>query len=383
MNDTKSHHFSTIDILKGVAIWMVILVHSRQTFQNLAPWLKVFDIGQMGCQIFFVISGLSTMMSFERLELQEHSLRKFYKKRLMAIIPGWYTAIFFVYILNSISLILDGDTIGFAVNRQPLSILCNLLLIHGFLPFCNNDVYAGGWFVGTIAIFYLIAPFIYKFLRQNKRVPIRYIPWIAQTIACIVIIGIYLLKDDMTLAKYGFAYFSFVNQIGCFLLGTILYVKLKDYETLKDNLYLRKILCVVYLVLLFYMFFSKWIYFSVLVSFTMGLFTYNLLICMISTEIRTRHVFEKSVIWNILKNYGLHSYYIYLIHFLFVWTIPFKLQKIFLILDVQIDDNIVYSIWIIPIFVFSYYAALLFEKIVVTIQSSLRKLCSSFRIYKT
>lgn len=365
MKDTKNNKLLTIDILKGIAIWMVIMVHSRQTLPNLVPWLKIFDIGQMGCQIFFVVSGVSAMMSYERLESKRYASLEFYKKRIMSIIPGWYAAIFFSFIINTILLALFGKTIGFAENRQPISILCNLLLIHGLLPFCNNNVYGGGWFVGTIAVFYFITPIIYKILSKKSKCPIHYVPWLVEALSCFFIIGTYLhTKNNAIIVKNGFFYFSFINQIGCFLLGATLYFELKNDEKIRDNLSIRKLFCAIYFVLLIYMFFSTWRYSSVFVSFIMGLFTYHFMICMLSMENRNCYLLENSFIINIIKAYGAHSYYIYLIHFLFVWTMPLMLKKILPMLNIYINDNILYSTIIIPIFIFAYYTAVLFERII-------------------
>ncbi|MCM1145110.1 MAG: acyltransferase family protein [Blautia sp.] len=149
MSDNKGKHLSAIDIIKGIAIWMIILVHSRQKIPDLSPWLKFFDLGQMGCQMFFVISGFSSMLSYERISRQPKPAWAFYRKRLSTIIPGWYAMIGIVYLLNTLSLAVSGETIGFANNRNPIAILCNLLLLQGLLPFCNNNVSGGG---GTLAL---------------------------------------------------------------------------------------------------------------------------------------------------------------------------------------------------------------------------------------
>lgn len=242
MNDRKIKHLSTIDIIKGIAIWMIILVHSRQKIPNLSPWLKIFDIGQMGCQMFFVVSGFSSMLSYEKTAWQQKPAWNFYKKRLITIIPGWYAIIFIIYFLNTISLAISGETIGFATNRNPIAILCNLLLLQGLLPFCNNDVTGGGWFLGTLVIFYFITPFLYQYISKKKIFIVKCIPWIAETISCILIICTYLISRRKhgyeVLQNNHFVYFSFVNQMGCFLLGISLYFEHKNHYIEKIYLFM-------------------------------------------------------------------------------------------------------------------------------------------------
>lgn len=45
-----------LDIIRGVSIWMVILVHSQQKFSDLSDFFDILKFGQMGCQIFIVLS---------------------------------------------------------------------------------------------------------------------------------------------------------------------------------------------------------------------------------------------------------------------------------------------------------------------------------------
>lgn len=397
-NNTTNHlHINsdrllTLDILKGIAVWMIILVHSRQKFHELPAWLGIFDFGQMGCQIFFVVAGLFSMMSYERLKNKEHSALKFYKKRLISIIPAWYAAIFIIYILNTLSLALSNENIGFAANRQPLSILCNLLLLHGLLPFCNNNVAAGGWFIGTIAIFYLTAPVIFNFMKTKRPLIVKSLPWIVEALSCAAIIALYLLTRNKygyaVLTNNGFIYFSFVNQAGCFLLGASLYFEYKAASNaitnsavtdnvvadsaIKDNVAVynpvrEMITCVIYLFLAIFIFFSGWKITFVIVPFIMGLFTYHLIKCMINSEKHNRNIFENSFILKILKSYGEYSFYIYLVHALFVWSMPIKLQQLLSGIGWNINDTLLYFILIIPMFTLSYYSAVLLKKLVDTL----------------
>lgn len=361
MRDNGERHLLTIDILKGIAIWMVILVHSRQKFGG----FEIFNIGQMGCQMFFVISGFSAMLSYGRIADQSHFVRKFYWKRVAAIIPGWYTMIFITYILNTISLALSGNTIGFAANRQPLSILCNLLLLHGLLPFCNNNVAAGGWYIGTLMIFYLLTPILYRCMVKKSNSFVRCIPWIAEAVSCILILGMYFLTRNKlgyaVLENNRFIYFSFINQLGCFLLGVSFY-----FEENKESVHFVYI--PVNILLLFLVFFSNWKISYIIVPFIMGLLTYHLLKYMLILEKRGK-ISEENAVLRVLRAYGRNSYYIYLVHGLFVWSMPIMIQQLLTSSGLHIDSTLLYLILIVPIFALSYYMALLLHKVVFGIES--------------
>jgi peptidoglycan/LPS O-acetylase OafA/YrhL len=127
-----------LDELKGVAIMMVILVHTSQKFILPSILSKAMSLGQFGCQLFFVISGFSLAMSFE----QNHVLRNYFFNRLISVAPGYYIAIF-LFTLSS----LIERLVGF----EPLSeitiggIITNVLFAHGLFPeYCNSVVRGGG-----------------------------------------------------------------------------------------------------------------------------------------------------------------------------------------------------------------------------------------------
>ena len=55
----------SLDILKGIAILMIIVVHNRHfTLQNTAGFRQLINFGQMGCQIFFLVSGMALCYSW-------------------------------------------------------------------------------------------------------------------------------------------------------------------------------------------------------------------------------------------------------------------------------------------------------------------------------
>lgn len=353
---------------------MVILVHSRQKFDELFPFMKIFDIGQMGCQMFFVIAGFTSMMSYGRLReaKQNHAAWKFYKRRFSAIIPGWYASILLVYILNTISLAVWETNIGFGTNRHPLSVVCNLLFLHGLLPFCNNNVTGGGWFLGTLVIFYLAVPFCYRFMAKIRQRFVKYIPWLVEMAAVVCITGLYILTREKrgyaVLANNGFIYFSFINQMGCFLLGASLY-----FEKRTENVVADRILSVLDAILLLYVFFSGWKLAFVLAPFLMGLLTYHLIKWMLHAEGNCESKFGKSRIVRVLKAYGSSSYHIYLVHCLFVWSMPIAVQKILLGQGLEINGNLLYLFLIVPMFVLSYAAALLLDRMLRAVKEKYHK----------
>ena len=71
-----------MDVLRIIAMVMVLLVH----IPIYIPLPYSFPNGQYGVAIFFVLSGYLIMESLEHTQ----SVKKFYQKRLIRILPEYY-----------------------------------------------------------------------------------------------------------------------------------------------------------------------------------------------------------------------------------------------------------------------------------------------------
>lgn len=76
---TSTNRFDYIDALRGVAILMVIAVHSSQSVTNLPALVsKVASYGQMGVQLFFVLSAITLCYSIDQKPLNQPTIVSFY-----------------------------------------------------------------------------------------------------------------------------------------------------------------------------------------------------------------------------------------------------------------------------------------------------------------
>lgn len=95
------------------------------------------------------------------------NFRRFWIKRYLSVAPGYYVILLLTHTMN---LVLKHWhlTIGFADQTNPIAVLLNVFFLHGLFPFCNNNVMAGEWLVGTLMLLYLVAPFLFQKLKQVK-----------------------------------------------------------------------------------------------------------------------------------------------------------------------------------------------------------------------
>lgn len=149
--------------IRAFAIIFVLFTH-LDTFQNISnPFIKqaMQLLFGPGVEIFYVLSGflITKILLTEKYVKNNISLTNFYVRRILRIIPCLYIFIFTLIILNYFSII----TI-----KTP-SIVFALLFLTNFV----NDVYANPilshtWSLAVEEHFYLIFPFLVKYLNFNK-----------------------------------------------------------------------------------------------------------------------------------------------------------------------------------------------------------------------
>jgi peptidoglycan/LPS O-acetylase OafA/YrhL len=95
----------SLDGLRALSILLVVALHSLQRFERTHPisgiWGAIFD-GDTGVFIFFVISGylITSLLLHEHQKRGSISLRGFYFRRAMRILPPLYTYVGFLLLLG-------------------------------------------------------------------------------------------------------------------------------------------------------------------------------------------------------------------------------------------------------------------------------------------
>ncbi|ATA52813.1 hypothetical protein CKY39_06000 [Variovorax boronicumulans] len=199
---------------------MVILVHVSHRVANLGPALRsVTAFGQMGVQLFFVVSAFTLCVSFTRRAAEPKRLRAFYLRRFFRIAPLYYFAIPF-YLAVRILRDRLGGTESFEIYSL-LAMASNILFIHGFVPEGNNTIVPGGWSIGTEMAFYALFPFAFIGLRRlNLSSPLAallvVILLLAGNLAVQLLIGI---TNENPFKNNSFRYFNLLNQAPVFSVG--------------------------------------------------------------------------------------------------------------------------------------------------------------------
>nr|WP_304766686.1 tetratricopeptide repeat protein [Candidatus Burarchaeum sp.] len=132
----------TSNLLKGVAIILIVLTHAIRTFQ--LPLIPFIGAASLGVFIFLFLSGYGIYRSYG---LSGIDAKKYLSRRFRnVVVPYW--AILTLYILG----LLLFMPFFFTDPRIPTAIVLNYLLIV-FHPY---DILGVGWFVTYILMWYLI-----------------------------------------------------------------------------------------------------------------------------------------------------------------------------------------------------------------------------------
>lgn len=157
-------NYPLIDNLRAVAALLVVTYHvivlGQWTLPADAGWFRIFSIGWIGVDCFFVISGfvitLSALKDHQRQPLNYRT--GFALRRLARIVP--------LYVLTSVLYIflVKPDLLMASSRDQLIQITTHLLFIHNLFPATGGSINGPSWSIGLEMQFYalilLITPWL-------------------------------------------------------------------------------------------------------------------------------------------------------------------------------------------------------------------------------
>ena len=222
--------YQYIDIIRGIAVLGVVAVHSSQEIIGLNEYVRwIFNYGQLGVQLFFIASALTLCLSMN--SRKETSVSNFYIRRLFRIAPLYYFGIVLNLILSLIKSYYKSGKVIIPHQYTFAGVLSNVMLVHGFNPWANNNIVPGGWSIGTEMLFYVMFPFLYTIqLEMSNK---KYILYALHVVfLCFISEFAVFYFFNKNTDNVPFIYFSIVNQLSVFLIGIYLYrIIIKKTET--------------------------------------------------------------------------------------------------------------------------------------------------------
>ncbi len=170
----KKGRLLQLDVLRGIAVLMVLGNHPVVTAENLGPF-RVFawgwyNIGGTGVDLFFVLSGflIGGLLFNEMFERQDLDVKRFLLRRMFKIWPSFYFYIATVFVLLALRVPMTMS-VSFPIKNSVFSafkaVASNLLNIQNYLP----NIRPHTWSLAVEEHFYLILPFLLIFLTRKQR----------------------------------------------------------------------------------------------------------------------------------------------------------------------------------------------------------------------
>lgn len=202
-------YLSHIDILRAIAVLLVILHHLKVPY---------FNGGFIGVDIFLVISGylITKNIKYEKLTTKHFSLKSFYSRRISRLAPSFFLVVFSVIIVFSFILTPTewNDLLKTALSAITLNsnIYYSFLLGNYFKINAETTPLLHLWSLSLEEQFYLIWPITLIALLKFKNKTILILLIISLS-ASILVSHIYAVKDPIK------AYYLLTSRLFEFLLG--------------------------------------------------------------------------------------------------------------------------------------------------------------------
>ena len=149
----KREHFPSLNGFRAVSVIIVVIFHL--TLSNSPLYQTVFN-GSLGVDVFFVLSGflITTLLLKEKAETGTISLRLFYIRRSLRILPAAYLCIIIVALLNYF--------FDLKINYLYLLAAAFFVVNFEFLAPLKTPLVSHYWSLSVEEQFYLIFPVIVK-----------------------------------------------------------------------------------------------------------------------------------------------------------------------------------------------------------------------------
>lgn len=301
----RGNYYPVLDGMRGIAILIVLLAHLGA---NRYLWkLKFYLVSNTGVSMFFVLSGflITTLLLKELLQTGEISLKRFYIRRALRILPVAYLFLVVLIVLNRV----------YSLNIGAAQFIASFLFYKN-LPMPNEPYTAHFWSLAVEEQFYLTFPVLLATNVNRYTFVAVSIVIVVPAIAILSYLGLGILHNNMAgqlLSK--FCMYAFWKGPVIILTGSVLallmFKGILKPEKLQSNYFISFILLIfgIEMTAINFPFYTKYVseYLSVL---------------LISASIVLsigRNDFLSRILGNaVLRRIGMSSYSIYIWQELFI-----------------------------------------------------------------
>jgi peptidoglycan/LPS O-acetylase OafA/YrhL len=304
----NSDKYKWVNALRGYAILLVILIHSSQSFRVSNIGKILCDNGDLGVQLFFILSSFTLFNSYSKRILREKESvnRNFFIRRFFRIAPYYYIA-GLIYVFFKI--VIKHNEVNIK------NLIANYTFTNGIYLPGINDIPPGGWSVGIEMLFYLMIPLLFKYIKSLKKAILFFL----FSMMVSIIINHCFLENTLQFLNSIFGrinswalYFWLPNQLPVFILGIIMYYINKNIVySLKSGQIMLVASVVFFISFSFLEFNEEYPYYFIKREYVFGLI-------FVLFGIGTYTTNNKLIINSCIEKIGTVSFSMYLNHFLII-----------------------------------------------------------------
>lgn len=298
-----------IDLFRGFAITAIVIGHFCLFISGINPYIqRILVLGGRGVQLFFMLSGWTSYLSYQSLENLCSNFDKqknFYAKRLISILPCWY---FILLVYQIIAFIWPNRELFSFTSVK--SVIVNVLCLHGIIVADSP-----GWYIGAQMMLYFLFPYLYKpvlfiYNKLKKGNLWLFVSYGALLIISFSISVFFNLFQNGLLKQYiNQSYTSFLCQLAPYITGIVLAYQYQNDEVSKLNI---GTISGAILALIIAIISSSLSIINIrIIVYTWSLFFYLLISIVLQLSIKKEFHFDEM---KNMINIGKNSYCIYLAH---------------------------------------------------------------------
>ena len=218
-----------IDLLKGVAILLVIVGHTGgYKLGNIIGLIGKNSFS--GVIIFFVISGYLSFYSIRRSHADNNEKSHlqggayWILQKLMRIVPVYYLSILLGVLLGGYKYWLGSNS-----HVSLANIFTHIIFINEFFPYFSNSIIGVEWYVSDLALFLFMTPILYKIVNRSllKVIFITIISFVISFVCEQIFLSVTVDVDQYIFHQF-FSYTIPIKQFPYFMLGF-------TYANIKSN----------------------------------------------------------------------------------------------------------------------------------------------------
>ena len=304
----KKGHIGSLDGVRGIAIVLVLFFHCFQKV-NLYPFNFISEIGWVGVDLFFVLSGFLITGILVDTKGKSRYLISFFTRRALRIFPLYYLTLLLVYI------VLKNPSLA---HHNPIFDARHLKTYIYYLTFTQNLYFSfNGWGVTdflnhfwSLAVeeqFYLLWPFVIFYLNGNR----------------ILIVSVLLIVIALIIRNYNvesdFSYVFTLARVDALGIGAMLAILIRKHSQWLNGVVLP-IFVISFVTLIIISFNSQNLSFRnpyfVRIGYTLFAFQFASIIVLVYDTKKIGFFINRILSLGILRFFGRYSYGIYIYHWI-------------------------------------------------------------------